>query len=186
MPFPYPNATNFSLPALRLCELIAASAQFRTVVGAATPTLAMAKIFYPYADDSETDEVQYQSGALLPRALIQTNRYRSSKQGTDYAGRSGLLLFSFEFFPKIVADDIVDDIMERAAYFEEQIGTILDQMEDKAGKDRTADEKVIVDNNTTHLNLSSVELLDGPAEMFTEEQHGKLFMYAAFAAEWVG
>jgi len=186
MPVPFPVATHLSLPGLRLAELIAASAQFRTVVGAATPTLAMAKVFYPYADDTSDDQEIYQGDLLRPRALIEMREYKRNKLGTGYGGGMGALMFGFEFFPRIQGDDIEEDIRLRAAYFEEQIGTILDEMEAKVGADRLAAEKVLIDGDSTHLNVTSFQLIAGPAETIPAEKDGKLFMFADFLAEWMG
>ena len=176
--------TNLSLPRLRLMELVAACPTFQTVVGAAGATEAMASIHSPYADDHCDDD-----GNMLaprPRAIINTGEFARNKLGTAYGGSTGGLILSFEFHPLSVGGVVETDPNIRLEHFEEQIGQILDEMEARVGQDKGAGEDVFTDMDTTHLNVTRLELVGGPAECLQEEERGELFMAAVFVVEYIG
>ena len=174
-----PNATNMSTPRLQLAELVAASTTFQTVTGAANPTAAMAHIHSPYADDHLVAGVMADP---RPRCIINHQEYSRDKLGTAYGATTGTLQLVFEFDPPAPIDP---DPNVRLSYFEEQIGDIMDEMEENAGKDRTASEQVYLAAGRTHLNASKFELVAGPMEAIQDEEDGYLFYSVIFLVDYV-
>lgn len=179
--------TALSLPRLRLMELVAACPTFQSIVGASGPDAAedaMASVHSPYSDDHLDGDGNLTNPR--PRCIINTNEFSRNKLGTAYGGSTGSLILCFEFEPKTVAGAIIDDPNERLAFFEEQIGEILDEMEARCGQDKTDGDAFFTDYDTTHLNITRLELVGGPAESNPQEERGELFLAVVFIVEYIG
>jgi len=193
------NTTNFSLPRIRLCELVAACPSFQQAVGvspsSSTPQLdAMAHVLSPFSDDHVVNGVMANP---RPRATININRYTRHKRGTAFGASQGGLILCFEFLPKtepvIIAppfgteDWNIQDPNERLAHFEEQIGKILDEMEARVAQDKAPGDAIFTASEnpaTTHLNQITIDLVAGPAECNEQEEEGDLFMTAIFLVDY--
>ncbi len=184
---PY-GSTALSLPRLRMCELIAASPTFRTVVGAGDSTSALAHIHSPYSDDHyQLDEsgipLRDDNGLVIlanprPRAIVNHNTHSRTILGTAFGATKGSLIVTFEFPPDPAAGG---DLNQELASFEEQLGKILDEMESRARSDKLSGEAVYTANEdppTAHLNLGDYEIEVGPAACIEQQEGGQTF-YAA-------
>ena len=188
--------TNLALPRLRLMELVAACPTFRTVVGAADSAEAMVHILSPYADDHLVDTMFEGSPVLdgagnkvqelkepRPRAIINHNEYDRQLLGTAFGASKINHILCFEFLPDPAAGA---DINVGLALFEEQVGKILDEMEERRGADKLAGEDVFTELDSTHLNLTEYSLVMGPAESNPEEELGVLFYTLVLLVDAIG
>lgn len=134
-----------------LAAAVANSAAFRSVVGAASATDALAFIHYPSADESET---------AWPRAIITpTNRYNSSKAGVGTHKRRGSLLLTLEF--EVPEEAGADTETEQLTWFATKVDAILSELEAVAGTG--------ISGSASFLNIVEIDLLEGPWQEPMEE-----------------
>ena len=81
---------------------------------------------------------------------------------------------------------VVDDPNERLAYFEQQVGQILDEMEARVAQTKEDGTAYWTNYDFTHLNVTEMELVAGPAESNPQEERGELFLTAIFLLSYVG
>jgi len=188
--------TNLSRPRLLAMDLVAASPTFRVVVGADDSTEAMASIHSPFSDDRMIDKLDEHGDPVIehgypkkvrqhpmPRCTINHNDRERHKLGSAWGGGDGDLIVSFEFLPDPAAEG--DKNLELLA-FEEQVGKILDEMEERSGHDKLAGEGVMTEEGITHVNLVGWKLVDGPAQGDPQENQGELFYGVTFITSFKG
>lgn len=119
-------ANNFSLPRMLLCDLLAASPTFRTLVGAADSTTASRRIKSPYAGDVEAGS-QRRTLVDMPRAIINRgDEWERDKIGTCFGRSSGNLVLSIQALPDPAAEGDPDAELD---LFETAIGDIMAEVE---------------------------------------------------------
>lgn len=174
--------TDFSFPRAALADLVAACPTFRAEVGAQDSQTAHQRIKQPFASDRRDD-----NGKLMdprPRATINRGpNYQRDKMGTAFGSTSGDLLLSFEFLPKSMWNG--DPNLEQAD-FEETIGNILGEMEARSAQDKAAGEAILTSDQITHLNVTSIVLVFGPAECERRNEQDELFYGVTFLIEFEG
>jgi hypothetical protein len=175
--------TNFSLPIIGLADLVASAPTLHDVLGVATPTLAHAKVFHPYAVDRE-DALTGEITDSRPRVIINpASFYKRTKTGTCFGATQGGLFLAFEFLPSL---ELEGDAALELAEFMEAVGNILQEMEDRAGQDKDTGEAVLTSDQFTHLNVVEFELLEGPIDCPPEEENGRRFYAAMFGVSYIG
>jgi len=175
--------TNFSLPIIALADLVASAPTLHTVLGVATPTLAHAHVFHPYAEDRE-DPLTEEIADGRPRVIISpSSHFTRRKTGTCFGATHGALYLAFEFVP---SEELDEDRSLELAEFMENVGKILQEMEDRAGQTKAAGEAVLTSDQFTHLNVVEFELLEGPIDCPPEEENGRLFYAAVFGVVFLG
>lgn len=184
-----PVVTALSRPRLGVCELIAACPTFRNAVGATSSAEAILHVYSPFAEDTLIDSGQNDHAGhpiktvkhARPRALVNLAAMNRSKLGTAYGGGAGSLLVDFEFLPDLNETDP----NVRLAKFEEAIGRILDEIEERIGQDKGAGEGVYTGQDVTFINIVNYELLAGPGECVMREEQGIVFLAATFQMDWM-
>lgn len=187
------GTTNLSLPRLRLIELLAACPTLQTALVTydvngdpitVTPATCASRIYSPYADDHWVDNSDPTQGIVdpRPRVIVQHNDFSRQKLGTAYGGGEGSLFLTFEFPP----DEDATSINEQLASFEETLGLVLGEMEDRVGQDKDPTEILYSDSSSTHLNVTRYQLIAGPASSLPEEELGELFYAAVFLIFYTG
>jgi len=193
--------TDLALPRIRLMELVAASATFRTVVGAADSTEAMTHILSPYANDELQDAVDEFAVPILdtagnpvrvltepmPRCIINhVPNFTRRKYGTAFGGSNGALLMYFEFLPSA---EIADDRNLQLAHFEDLIGLIMQELEARQDTDKLTGEDVFTNGESpasTHFNIEEWSVVAGPGESIPQEEGGELFYAVGILVTFVG
>lgn len=163
---------DLSLPFAKAAELLAASSEFRTMVGAATPTIALASIDYPLRD-VET------YGWPIPGAIITDDD--SLRQHTKRLPRVRegqlLLILCDEMKAQYYADGETIDWRNDDIAWRNRLGQIMsDMLERPAGGilATTGWRKV---GTPTHLGPPEYQRDDPDAQRW--------FRYATFIIDWV-
>lgn len=134
-------------PQQYLANLVAASATFRTVVGAANATEALKSIHWPEASDRLDDDGRMEHPR--PRAIIQAGPdHALQRKGPGHWWDRGCLLLTFEF---LIPPPQRTNIKDALFWFENQYGAILDEMMDAVDL-----------QNGTYLHAHTFELESGP------------------------
>lgn len=143
----------------RLAILVADCATFRTVVGAANRTEALAKIHIPLALDDGSHP--------MPRAIInpESGSLNRQKTGIGFFEINGRLPLSLEFeIPSSILTGVLEKDIERESevWMANQCGLIMEEMGVLAGTGVGAP-------GETHLNVIDFEDVDGPVAYAEEE-----------------
>ena len=137
-----------------MAELVAASATFQTLVDESSEALALNHVYYPIALDDGTQPI--------PRAIV-TDAGESSIGflGSGSTGRSGNFFVTFEMDIPVGDDD--DNEKQQYIYFQNKLGAIKEEMMTKVVT------RVDSPSGGTHLNVTSIEVDEGPFMEDTEE-----------------
>ncbi len=148
-----------SKPMDRLARLVASSATFRTVVGAASEAAALSdSIHYPSASDEHAtyDDDDNPPGNAIhpwPRAIIEQGpKFSHAKVGTGLWSANGDFFLTFQF--EIPTTDDANEQTQQT-WFLNRAGTILAEMEANAAQGTSV-------SGETHLDMIGYELQDGP------------------------
>lgn len=157
-----------SKPLYKLAQLIAASATFQAVVGAANATEALASVLILEATDLDDEHPR-------PRAIVKLGSDFSSRRigmGTWFQGGTVDVCFEFNL------SDETATKAENLLAFADQIGAILDECSVLAGTGDAGD-------GETYLNVVEWTAQNGPPE-FCEVQHenGELYLIDDYSARW--
>ncbi len=162
-------------PVKRLREMVAECATFQSVVGAANRTAALLSVHIPYVsgDDVLGD---------MPRAVINPSEGSNSaeKIGINNFSSEGNALLTFEFrVPLSVtsASKVGEAGKDAYDWFGDKIDLIIDEMLALAGTG-------VSFAGETHLNLQSVDKVDGPVEYEPEEVDRDSEDVAVASYEW--
>lgn len=129
----------------RLAHLVAGSARFQTVVGAADATEALAFTEWPWTDESSD---------TWPRAIITQNAdWRMTQSGTKNWSVQGSLFLVFQFSVPTSAGATTEK--DQYHWFMNQIGQIVAEMKVLEG---TAEPFP----GETHLAIDFISVADGP------------------------
>jgi len=163
--------------------IVASSATFRTITGAANATAALAFVYYPYADDQlvDIDEMALRgddAGTAItdtrPRCIVNPGEdWRYERAGMQHWRGQGNCFVSFEFLPTDLKATRATQILE----YMDNVGEILEEIMVNSGNSYDSAQP-------SHLNVIGIELIQGPSEV-KEEDDRELFYGTTFAMEWV-
>ena len=172
-----------SLPLALLADLVATSQTFRKITGRHDSQGASEHIYFPYASD-RIDKATGEPEAPLPRVMIQPGpNFSRQQRGTSYGAGRGNCFLSFEFLPDDMQDGArPDELLD----FMNEVGMILEEIEERQGSDKQHGEAIFTPNEITHLNMVGYLLVDGPGECIRSNENDLLFYGAVFLVDWLG
>ena len=153
----------------RLKRLLAASATFQTLVGAADETAALNSIFCPEALD-----------ITYPRAIVHPNgNMRGRKVGTALWANEGDASVTIE--AEVPASD-AGDVQDEMLWFSNRIGAMVSEMQTLAGRGQSV-------AGESHLNVIRWSQQDIGRDEVTEVEHidigdRKARWWTVLLAEW--
>ncbi len=154
----------------KLAQLIAASATFQAIVGAADAAAALAFVQILEATDKDDEHPR-------PRAIVKFGSdFASQKLGTATWNSGGTVEVCFEFLPADAGETRAENLLA----FANEVGLILSECSDLAGQGDAGD-------GETYLNVVEWTSQNGPPE-FSDPQHenGELYLIDDYAARWEG
>lgn len=161
-------------PISGLADLVAASATFQTIVGAANAAVAAGSVYWPEASDVDS------SGDLTdarPRAVISPNEdfgVRRISVG-QHREASGSLLLTFEFLPANAAATLQTNYET----FTNNVGDIIDDMFDLGNTDKPT-------GNTTYMNITDATIVVGPQWFFDSDYDPQDHFGVVLQMRWSG
>lgn len=154
--------------------LLAASATFQAVVGAANAQEALAFIYEYAADDTADDNGQMKNPR--PRAIVNPGRLEGEKVAYHSFKHAGTVLFALEFPPPA---SVRGDFGAELHWFAETLAGILADMETLEGQ------AINDDAPYTHLVISDRWcVIEGPGMAIKDEENNELFYGAVVEIDW--
>ncbi|MDE2473217.1 MAG: hypothetical protein KGL35_32055 [Bradyrhizobium sp.] len=167
--------------------LIASSATFQGIVGAANATAALLKVPME-ADDTE------ETGSSRPRAIVHpSSRFTLHKRALDLYQPAGAVIVSFEFLPSAGIEAEGSGLTTREDRYADEITNFLNQLDgilsDCMAAQGAGNGYL---EGQSQVAIQGIELLDGPGAVFEDRAEGQAgetpayFMAAVYAFIWEG
>jgi hypothetical protein len=159
---PQPTETGLlAIPLVALSRLIASSATFRTLVSAATATLALNHIYYQEVSDVLSDVDPPTMLFPRPRALCYlAENFQFTRTGPGSWEQTGSVCFAIEATPPA---PYLGDLRGEAVWFLNQVGSIVEEMSANSGG---------TDGTNPYLNVIDFQIVNGPMPAVTSDETG--------------